>query len=289
MRFMDSAFGFWLFFGGHLFIFCLICFQRVFGVATLEKAAHDDFRKLASAIYLQVSTISQALIFVTRSRSWSYLERPGLLLVAAFIVAQLVSRYNHLLRGCNCFCSTSSSMIDFCVQIATLIAVYASWSFAAIEGIGWGWAGVIWLYNIIFYIPLDFIKFFIRYALSGRAWDLVIEQRVSTELIWFLELINPRLVLYFIFFSLLINCMSCRLLSQGKRTLGRNRGNFNGHMHKGRCMDYNHPTLRCSPRGHMSLNSIKWRRKLKGEPKSQGIYTPSITNYFGELSQGKGV
>ncbi|XP_023515909.1 ATPase 11, plasma membrane-type-like [Cucurbita pepo subsp. pepo] len=127
-------------------------FPRIFGVATLEKTAHDDIRKLASAIYLQVSTISQALIFVTRSRSWSYVERPGLLLVAAFLVAQL---------------------------IATLIAVYANWSFAAIEGIGWGWAGVIWLYNIIFYIPLDLIKFFIRYVLSGRAWDLVIEQRIA--------------------------------------------------------------------------------------------------------------
>ncbi|KAL0364651.1 UNVERIFIED_CONTAM: Plasma membrane ATPase 3 [Sesamum angustifolium] len=127
-------------------------FPRVFGVSTLEKTAHDDFRKLASAIYLQVSTISQALIFVTRSRSWSYVERPGLLLVAAFVIAQLV---------------------------ATLIAVYANWSFAAIEGIGWGWAGVIWLYNIIFYIPLDIIKFFIRYALSGRAWDLVLEQRIA--------------------------------------------------------------------------------------------------------------
>ncbi|KAL0440776.1 UNVERIFIED_CONTAM: Plasma membrane ATPase 3 [Sesamum radiatum] len=127
-------------------------FPRVFGVATLEKTAHDDFRKLASAIYLQVSTISQALIFVTRSRSWSYVERPGLLLVAAFFIAQLV---------------------------ATLIAVYANWSFAAIEGIGWGWAGVIWLYNIIFYIPLDIIKFLIRYALSGRAWDLVLEQRIA--------------------------------------------------------------------------------------------------------------
>jgi len=63
-------------------------------------------------------------------------------------------------------------------QIATLIAVYANWSFAAIEGIGWGWAGVVWLYNLVFYMPLDFIKFIIRYALSGRAWDLVIEQRV---------------------------------------------------------------------------------------------------------------
>lgn len=64
-------------------------------------------------------------------------------------------------------------------QIATLIAVYANWGFAAIEGIGWGWAGVIWLYNIITYIPLDCIKFFIRYAMSGRAWDLVLEQRIA--------------------------------------------------------------------------------------------------------------
>lgn len=71
--------------------------QRIFGVPTLEKAAHDDYRKLASAVYLQVSIISQALIFVTRSRSWSFVERPGLLLVAAFIIAQLVSHCNFVL------------------------------------------------------------------------------------------------------------------------------------------------------------------------------------------------
>jgi H+-transporting ATPase len=51
----------------------------------------DNMDKLASAVYLQVSTISQALIFVTRSRGWSFLERPGLLLMGAFVVAQLVS------------------------------------------------------------------------------------------------------------------------------------------------------------------------------------------------------
>ncbi|KAL8475615.1 hypothetical protein ACS0TY_028324 [Phlomoides rotata] len=131
-------------------------FPRVFGVESLEKPVNRQeppkFKMLASAIYLQVSIISQALIFVTRSRSWSFLERPGLLLMGAFLVAQL---------------------------IATLIAVYANWSFAAIEGIGWGWAGIIWLYNIVFYFPLDLIKFFIRYALSGKAWDLVIEQRIA--------------------------------------------------------------------------------------------------------------
>lgn len=65
----------------------------MFKVSSLQKTAHDDFRKLASAIYLQVSTISQALIFVTRSRSWSFVERPGWLLVIAFVVAQLVGLY----------------------------------------------------------------------------------------------------------------------------------------------------------------------------------------------------
>ncbi|CAA0820229.1 ATPase 11- plasma membrane-type [Striga hermonthica] len=127
-------------------------FTRVFGVRSLERTVNPNFRMLASAIYLQVSIVSQALIFVTRSRSWSFVERPGFLLVGAFLVAQL---------------------------IATLIAVYANWRFCAIEGIGWGWAGVIWLYNIVFYFPLDLIKFFIRYALSGKAWDLVIEQRIA--------------------------------------------------------------------------------------------------------------
>jgi H+-transporting ATPase len=66
-------------------------FQKIFHVESLEKTAQDDFQKLASAVYLQVSTISQALIFVTRSRSWSFVERPGFLLVFAFLVAQLVS------------------------------------------------------------------------------------------------------------------------------------------------------------------------------------------------------
>ncbi|KAK1364000.1 Plasma membrane ATPase [Heracleum sosnowskyi] len=116
------------------------------------KSIRDHDHELISAVYLQVSIVSQALIFVTRSRSWSFLERPGFLLMGAFVVAQL---------------------------IATFIAVYADWDFANVHGIGWGWAGVIWLYSIIFYIPLDVFKFLIRYAISGKGWNNLINSRTA--------------------------------------------------------------------------------------------------------------
>ncbi|XP_027066143.2 ATPase 8, plasma membrane-type isoform X1 [Coffea arabica] len=123
-------------------------FSNIFKVRSIRD--HPD--ELTAALYLQVSIISQALIFVTRSRSWSFVERPGLLLVTAFFIAQLV---------------------------ATLIAVYANWSFARIQGIGWGWVGVIWIFSIVTYFPLDVLKFIIRYALSGKAWDSMIQNKTA--------------------------------------------------------------------------------------------------------------
>ncbi len=123
-------------------------FSDKFGVKSIRYSE----KEMMAALYLQVSIVSQALIFVTRSRSWSFVERPGLLLVGAFIAAQLV---------------------------ATLIAVYANWGFSRINGVGWGWAGVIWLYSIVTYIPLDLLKFAIRYILSGKAWDNLLENKTA--------------------------------------------------------------------------------------------------------------
>ncbi|KAJ9551302.1 hypothetical protein OSB04_015347 [Centaurea solstitialis] len=109
-------------------------FTDAFG---LERLVGNDDR-INAALYLQVSINSQALIFVTRSRGWSFVERPGSLLLIAFAMAQLV---------------------------ATLITVYANWSFASIEGIGWGWAGAIWIFSLVTYFPLDVLKFSIRLAM----------------------------------------------------------------------------------------------------------------------------
>ncbi|XP_073149807.1 plasma membrane ATPase 4-like isoform X2 [Henckelia pumila] len=123
-------------------------FHDKFGVKNIRDSEYE----MMAALYLQVSIVSQALIFVTRSRSWSYVERPGLLLLTAFVIAQMV---------------------------ATLVAVYANWEFARIKGCGWGWAGVIWLYSIVFYVPLDLMKFAIRYILSGKAWQNLYDNKIA--------------------------------------------------------------------------------------------------------------
>ncbi|KAL3824592.1 hypothetical protein ACJIZ3_020621 [Penstemon smallii] len=123
-------------------------FSENFGVKSIRNSPDE----LTAALYLQVSIVSQALIFVTRSRSWSFVERPGFLLMTAFLVAQL---------------------------LATLIAVYANWEFARIQGIGWSWAAVIWVFSIVTYFPLDILKFIIRYGLSGKAWDSMIQNKTA--------------------------------------------------------------------------------------------------------------
>nr|CAB3502136.1 unnamed protein product [Digitaria exilis] len=114
-------------------------FSNTFHVRSLRGSNSE----MMSALYLQVSIISQALIFVTRSRSWCFVERPGFMLCAAFVIAQIVS------------------------------LLYANFTFAKIHAIGWGWAGVIWLYSFVTFMPLDLFKFAIRYVLSGRAWNNV--------------------------------------------------------------------------------------------------------------------
>lgn len=143
--------------GGYLALMTVIFFWMIketdfFSEKFSVRSIRESPEELMAALYLQVSIVSQALIFVTRSRSWSFLERPGLLLLGAFAIAQL---------------------------IATLIAVYANWGFARIQGVGWGWAGVIWIYSIVFYFPLDIMKFAIRYILSGKAWLNMLENKTA--------------------------------------------------------------------------------------------------------------
>ncbi|KAF8220413.1 plasma membrane H+-transporting ATPase [Tricholoma matsutake] len=107
-------------------------FQRKFHVHLETSPVQANDRQLHMVIYLQVAIISQALIFVTRSHGFFFMERPSTALMAAFGLAQLVS---------------------------SIIAAYADWGFTAIHSISAGWIGIVWVWNIVWFIPLDWIKF----------------------------------------------------------------------------------------------------------------------------------
>ena len=98
-------------------------FWRKFGV-TFTNGAHTaagdhNDPKLHTVIYLQVAIISQALIFITRSHGFFFMERPSVALFCAFCLAQLVS---------------------------SIIAAYGDWGFTDIAAVEGGWIGIVWVW-----------------------------------------------------------------------------------------------------------------------------------------------
>jgi H+-transporting ATPase len=96
-------------------------FQRKFHVHLNSPPGHIDHNdeKLHTIVYLQVAIISQALIFVTRSHSFFFMERPSYALMGAFCLAQLVS---------------------------SIIAGFANWGFTHIQKISAAWIGIVWVW-----------------------------------------------------------------------------------------------------------------------------------------------
>jgi len=108
-------------------------FEDKFHVQPLGKDVNDYGGHMV--IYLQVAIISQALIFVTRSHGPSWTERPSVALMAAFCLAQLVS---------------------------SIIAAFGDWGFTQVRSISGGWIGIVWIWNLVWYFPLDLVKLFLK-------------------------------------------------------------------------------------------------------------------------------
>jgi H+-transporting ATPase len=110
-------------------------FEDKFGVGldtAYGEPKNPNDAQLHMIVYLQVAIISQALIFVTRSHGFFFMEMPSYALLGAFCVAQLVS---------------------------SIIAAYANWGFTRIHGVSGGWIGIVWVWNIVWFLPLDLVKF----------------------------------------------------------------------------------------------------------------------------------
>ncbi|KAH9462272.1 hypothetical protein Pst134EB_006179 [Puccinia striiformis f. sp. tritici] len=111
-------------------------FEDTFGMSPLKEANDPQLHMI---IYLQVAIISQALIFITRSHSWFFMERPSMALVGAFCIAQ---------------------------TIASLLAVFGTMEFSSVQAIPLSWVAVAWVWNLIWFLPMDLIKFATRAAIK---------------------------------------------------------------------------------------------------------------------------
>ncbi|RDB26487.1 ABC transporter CDR4 [Hypsizygus marmoreus] len=127
-------------------------FQNKFGVNLEETPTVPNDSQLHMIIYLQVAMISQAHIFITRSHGFFFMERPSTALLAAFGLAQLVS---------------------------SIIAAYGNWGFTDIRAISGGWIGIVWIWNIIWFMPLDWIKF----AMKATIIKYLRERREAAALV----------------------------------------------------------------------------------------------------------
>jgi hypothetical protein len=63
-------------------------------------------------------------------------------------------------------------MSAFCLAqlAATLIGVYANWGFTHIRGAGWRWALTVWVWNLIWFIPMDIPKLLAKSLMNGEMW-----------------------------------------------------------------------------------------------------------------------
>jgi hypothetical protein len=110
-------------------------FQASFGLPTLNNTT------VTGLIYLQVSITNLGAIFVTRSQSFFFLERPGNLVLIAFVVAQI---------------------------IASVLGAYGLDGYTGFEGSGWGYVLVAWIWSIVWFVLLDPLKIIVRRIFKNK-------------------------------------------------------------------------------------------------------------------------
>jgi len=94
-----------------------------------ERVFHLDRPHIQTLMYLKLSVAGHLTIFLTRTRGPFWSIRPGRILWVAVLGTQIV---------------------------ATLIAVYGFF----MTPLGWGWAGFVWGYALVWFLINDRIKLF---------------------------------------------------------------------------------------------------------------------------------
>lgn len=148
-----------------------------------------------------------------------------------------------------------------------MISALADWKFAGIRSIGWGWTGVIWVYNSLTYLLLDPIKFAVRYALSGKAWNLVVDRRVSDASLFLLTTHFFRILTSTNFTIIL---QSARLHLRVKRTSARKLVKPHGQESIEHYMDCSQLKQKGLLRQALLRKSVSWQKKPEGAQRLPG-------------------
>jgi len=138
--YLPRVFIFALIIGGYMVLETVILFLIVYLSSwpqdwiTMNSLNNAQLRGL---IYINVSVSGQATIFVTRTDGWWFMHRPSVLLMCAFVIAQVV---------------------------ATLIGLYGFNGYPSdgetdFEGCGWAYALAGWIYTFLWFLFMDPIKF----------------------------------------------------------------------------------------------------------------------------------
>lgn len=104
---------------------------QTFGLPELDPV------ETSGVIYLQLSVTSLSIIFCTRTHKWFFQDKPSIGVILAFLV---------------------------CQSVASVIGAYGLGGYSGsiggegLGGGGWGWVLTVWIYSIITFIPVDFIK-----------------------------------------------------------------------------------------------------------------------------------
>ena len=132
------------------------------GAISLARSTYEGASRLRTFIYLQVSISGQALIFVTRTRRISFLDRPAWIVLGAFVIAQLVAT----LIAVYGFMGYPGYSIDTYADAPDEFSVL--WGRDSALGCGWGNALIAWIWCIVWYLPLDVIKLTAEFISNRR-------------------------------------------------------------------------------------------------------------------------
>lgn len=125
-----------------------------FGLLYLgEQFFHLDRNILQTLIYLKLSIAGHLTIFVTRTKGPFWSIKPARIVLIAVFGTQF---------------------------LATLIAVYGIF----MTPIGWGWAGFIWIYGLIWFLIEDWVKQ-LAYGVFNHAQPVYITRGLRKLNQWF--------------------------------------------------------------------------------------------------------